>query len=160
MSFAIVKLETRNHRVVAQEHWGLTDEQMKGMHVHHRIPLSQGGTNDPSNLYVCSPSFHARVWHGPGAVINFIEAAQRGGKKGGAKGKGKIPWNKGKKTGPNPAIAEANRRRVWTEEAKEKCREVGRKNKGRKRPDLSEYMKLHGKELASKRKRDSNGRFT
>ena len=36
---------------------------MKGMHVHHRIPLSKGGTNDASNLYVCSGSFHAWVWH-------------------------------------------------------------------------------------------------
>jgi len=33
------------------------------MHVHHRIPRSKGGTNDPSNLYVCSPKFHAYIWH-------------------------------------------------------------------------------------------------
>jgi hypothetical protein len=36
---------------------------MVGMHVHHRIPVSKGGTNDPSNLYVCSPWFHREVWH-------------------------------------------------------------------------------------------------
>jgi hypothetical protein len=155
MSFAIVKLETRHHRAVAKEHWGLTEEQMKGMHVHHRIPRSQGGTNDPSNLYVCSPSFHARVWHGPGANIDFIEAAREGGRKGGKKRKGKQPWNKGKKTGPNPAISEANKRRVWTEEAKEKCKEGGRKNKGNKRPDFAAWLK----ENTPKRKRDSKGRF-
>jgi hypothetical protein len=60
---SIVKVDKRPHRVIARENWGLTDEQMKGMHVHHRIPRSEGGTNDPSNLYVCSPSFHAYVWH-------------------------------------------------------------------------------------------------
>lgn len=60
---SIVKLETRHHRIVAQENWGLTDEQMRGRHVHHRIAVSQGGTNDPSNLYVCSPSMHRWGWH-------------------------------------------------------------------------------------------------
>lgn len=60
---SLVKLETRPHRVVAQENWGLTDEQMKGCHVHHRVALSAGGTNDPSNLFVCSPSMHRWGWH-------------------------------------------------------------------------------------------------
>jgi hypothetical protein len=60
---SIVLVDKRHYRKIAQEHWGLSDEQMKGMHVHHRIPLSEGGTNDPSNLYVCSPWFHAHIWH-------------------------------------------------------------------------------------------------
>ena len=60
---AIVKVDSRQYRKIAQENWGLTDAQMKGMHVHHRIPQSQGGTNDPSNLYVCCSWFHAHVWH-------------------------------------------------------------------------------------------------
>ena len=60
---ALVKVDSRHYRVIAQEHWGLTDEQMKGMHVHHRIPQSKGGSDDPSNLFVCSPWFHAHVWH-------------------------------------------------------------------------------------------------
>ena len=86
MTLAIVKLETRRRRIVAQQHWGLTDEQMKGMHVHHRIPKSQGGTNDPSNLYVCSPSFHYKVWHGAEARLSIIEQATINAKKGGAIG--------------------------------------------------------------------------
>lgn len=61
---SIVKVDPRNYRLIAKENWGLTDDQMSGMHVHHRIPVSEGGTNDPTNLYVCSPSFHAWVWHG------------------------------------------------------------------------------------------------
>ena len=60
---ALVLQTTSPYRTIAQKHWGLTNEQMKGMHVHHRVPQSLGGTNDPSNLYVCSPWFHANVWH-------------------------------------------------------------------------------------------------
>lgn len=74
---SIVKLETRHHRVVAQENWGLTNEQMRGNHVHHRIPISKGGTNDPSNLFVCSPSMHRWGWHE--GDRGFGEWAQKGG---------------------------------------------------------------------------------
>ena len=59
----LVLVDKRHHRKIAQDNWALTNKQMKGMHVHHRIPVSKGGTNDPSNLYVCSPWFHAHVWH-------------------------------------------------------------------------------------------------
>ena len=79
-SGALVKVDKRRYRKIAQEHWGLTNEQMKRMHVHHCIPRSEGGTNDPSNLYVCSPWFHANVWH-DGSY--FIEQAAKGGAKGG-----------------------------------------------------------------------------
>jgi hypothetical protein len=74
---SIVKVDNRSYRKIAQENWGLTDEQMRGMHVHHRIKRSTGGTNDPSNLYVCSPSFHRWVWHNG---EEFIEWASRAGK--------------------------------------------------------------------------------
>ena len=75
---SIVKLETRPHRVVAQENWGLSDDQMKGMHVHHRVPVSEGGTNDPSNLFVCSPSMHRWGWHNGEAFVEWAEkGAQR-----------------------------------------------------------------------------------
>jgi len=77
---AIVKVDKRHHRKIAQENWGLTKQQMKGMHVHHRIPVSEGGTNDPSNLYVCSPSCHS-IWHGGD---NFTAVAISGGRKGGS----------------------------------------------------------------------------
>jgi len=60
---SLVRVDPRHHRKIAQDNWGLSDEQMRGMHVHHRIPRSKGGTNDPSNLYVCSVWFHAYVWH-------------------------------------------------------------------------------------------------
>ncbi len=75
-SISIVLVDKRPHRKVAQENWGLSDEQMSGMHVHHRVPRSEGGTNDPSNLYVCSPTFHAHVWHNRQF---FITAATKNG---------------------------------------------------------------------------------
>lgn len=87
MERSLVKVDKRHHRIIAQEHWGLTDEQMKGMHVHHRIPKSQGGTNDPSNLYVCSPSYHYHAWHGAhGRGMSLIEQATINAKKGAKKG--------------------------------------------------------------------------
>ena len=79
---AIVKVDKRPYRKIAQENWGLTDQQMEGMHVHHRIRQADGGRNDPSNLFVCSPSFHSGAWHGE--IGGFIGAAQEAGRKGGA----------------------------------------------------------------------------
>ena len=75
-SLSIVPVDNRNHRVIAQENWGLTKEQMKGKHVHHRIKRSDGGTNDPSNLYVCSEWFHNNVWH---SSEDYLEWARKGG---------------------------------------------------------------------------------
>ena len=73
---AIVKVDKRHYRRIAQENWGLTTKQMVGMHVHHRTPRPQGGTNDASNLYVCSPYFHAYVWH---SESYFTECSRTGG---------------------------------------------------------------------------------
>lgn len=75
---SIVCVDKRRYREIAQENWGLTKRQMKGMHVHHRIAQSDGGTNDPSNLYVCSPSFHRWGWHDGD---EFVEWANLGGQK-------------------------------------------------------------------------------
>jgi hypothetical protein len=54
---------------------------MKGMHVHHRIPRSQGGTNDPCNLYVCSAWFHKNIWHAEDSYNSLIAYAEAGGEK-------------------------------------------------------------------------------
>lgn len=79
---SIVRVDTRPYRRIAQDNWGLTNAQMRGKHVHHRIAVSDGGTNDPSNLYVCSPSFHRWGWHNG---EEFIEWAIEGGKRGAQK---------------------------------------------------------------------------
>ena len=76
---SIVKVDKRKYRTIARENWGLTKEQMVGRHVHHRIPVSEGGTNDPSNLYVCTGLYHDIVWHGEDG--GFIALAAEGGKK-------------------------------------------------------------------------------
>jgi hypothetical protein len=80
---SIVKVDKRKYRTIARENWGLTKEQMKGMHVHHRIPVSKNGTNDPSNLYVCTADYHDNVWHGGDG--SFIGLATEGGSKGGTR---------------------------------------------------------------------------
>jgi hypothetical protein len=77
-SVSIAPVDRKTYRKIAQENWGLTDEQMAGMHVHHRVPRSEGGTNDASNLYVCSPSFHMYVWH---TRMEFIMFATEAGRK-------------------------------------------------------------------------------
>ena len=89
----LVRTTRGHHRKIAQANWGLTDAQMQGMHVHHRVPRSLGGLNDPSNLYVCSPWFHAHVWHGEDSyhpmIVWATKAGAKGGKKGGAAGRGR-----------------------------------------------------------------------
>jgi hypothetical protein len=77
---SIVPVDTRNYRTIARENWGLTQEQMRGKHVHHRIPRSRGGTNDPTNLYVCSPWFHKEVWHAEDSYNSLILYAEVGGR--------------------------------------------------------------------------------
>jgi hypothetical protein len=79
---SIVKVDKRHYRTIARENWGLTKEQMRGKHVHHRLSISEGGTDDPSNLYVCSPSFHRWGWHNG---EEWIEWASEGGKTGGTR---------------------------------------------------------------------------
>jgi hypothetical protein len=81
----------KDYRKVAQLAWGLTDEQMKGKHVHHQPPRSEGGRNVPEHLYVCSPSMHAHGWHNG---EYFIEQATSGGEFGHLGGQvgGKCPW--------------------------------------------------------------------
>ena len=76
---SIVRVDTRRPRVIARKNWGLTAEQMRSMHVHHRIPVSKGGTNDPSNLYVCSPWFHKNCWHAEDSYNSLIPYAELGG---------------------------------------------------------------------------------
>lgn len=80
-NLSIVLVDKRPYRKIAQENWGLTNDQMRGKHVHHRIKRCGGGTNDPSNLYVCSPSMHRWGWHNGEEWIEWAnegsEAAQK-----------------------------------------------------------------------------------
>lgn len=132
---AIVKVDTRSYRQIAQENWGLTDEQMKGMHVHHRIPRSKEGTNDPSNLYVCSPWFHAHVWHGEDSCHPMVVWASEAGRKGDRTGKslgGKIGGKTGGKTQGNRNVESGHLASIRTFESRSKGGKVGGKIGGRK----------------------------
>jgi hypothetical protein len=68
MSSAIVKVPSERLnpvvvRNIARKNWGLTKEQMCGMHVHHFPPRCEGGKDIPEHLYVCSPEMHHTGWH-------------------------------------------------------------------------------------------------
>ena len=66
-------MERRNYRKVAQEWYGLTDEQMDGMDVHHNPARHDGGRNIPEHLYVYHNTLHSAV-HGD----EFIDWARKG----------------------------------------------------------------------------------
>ena len=74
----VLSKENSNYRRVAQLHWGLTDDQMEGMHVHHFPSRSQGGRNIPEHLYVSSESMHHFGWHK--ATIGLVSWASSAGK--------------------------------------------------------------------------------
>ena len=120
----IIKVDDRPYRTIAQENWGLTDEQMIGMHVHHRLPKKLGGTNDPSNLYVCSPWFHFHVWH-KGHHRGILSSGTKG-KKYSDESKAKMSsWQKGKPKSEETKqrMSEAAKKRVrkpWSEETRRK----------------------------------------
>lgn len=139
-----------------------------------------GGTDDPSNLIELSIEEHAEAhrklyeehgcwedrvaYQALGGIIGkeeiISQVLSESGKRGGAKGKGRVAWNKGKKLGPNEKLREYNKTRVYSEEQKERMRaggvNAGKKTKGRKRPDLAERNKERkGLNIP----RDENGRF-
>jgi len=82
MSYSIVKVPDKRLnpsviRNIARKHWGLSKEQMKGMHVHHFPPRSEGGKDIPEHLYVCSPEFHKKIWHGDDYYMKNLMKAVR-----------------------------------------------------------------------------------
>lgn len=83
-SVSIVLLRpVRNYRKLAQEWYGLTDEQMAGRHVHHNPPRHKGGQNIPEHLYVYSPAVHDEIHGGNGFTLACSEGGKLGGKIGG-----------------------------------------------------------------------------
>jgi hypothetical protein len=64
-----------DYRKICQEHHGLTDEQMKGMDVHHID--GDRNNNHPSNLKLLSPKEHALIHKN-----DFVLWARKGSKLG------------------------------------------------------------------------------
>lgn len=82
---SIVLVPKGGHRQIAQKNWGLTDEQMVGMHVHHQPPKCEGGQDVPEHLYVCSPSMHRWGWHDGKFWID--KASKSSGNRNGPRGR-------------------------------------------------------------------------
>jgi len=107
----VLSLESKNYRKLAQRHYGLTDEQMVGMHVHHNPPRHQGGRNIPEHLFVYHETLHSAV-HGD-ALTAF---ARVGGKLGGQKSlENKLGF----------LSASKEQRREWGKLGNEKALEMG-----------------------------------
>ena len=60
-SAIVLSTDKYNYRKVAQEHYGLTDEQMKCIDVHHNPPRCEGGRNIPEHLYIYHPATHKLI---------------------------------------------------------------------------------------------------
>lgn len=134
---SLVLLPRGDYRQIAQINWGLTDEQMKGMHVHHRIPRSQGGSNAPENLYVCSPWFHQEIWH-QGRYRQIVGA-------GGAAVLGGLT---------NKTIHQDSKTGYYSEESHRKSNRTRTEN-----GSLSKAGRAGGKVSGSKRSREEMGRI-
>ena len=122
----VLSSDAKNYRKVAQVHWGLTDEQMKGKHVHHHPAVSEGGRNVPEHLYVCSPSMHAHGWH---SGEYFIEQAAIGAAKGARKGGLAVPHEarvRGGMTQGHKSLEEGTGLFAPGSVTKESCAEGGR----------------------------------
>jgi hypothetical protein len=74
----VLSQERHNYRKLAQEWFGLTDEQMKDCDVHHNPPRSQGGRNIPEHLFVYHYTLHAAV-HEALFILTQRKAAVKGG---------------------------------------------------------------------------------
>jgi hypothetical protein len=124
--------ECKNYRKLAQKSWGLTDKQMKGMHVHHFPEKCNGGRNIPEHLYVCSPSVHAHCWHNGDW---FVEKAA----KGGAAGK--------RESKPKP-----EKKPLTTEERKELNTRINKERIGKKYPEKSKEIMSNSHKNSEKSK--------
>ena len=130
----VLSSDVKNYRKVAQVHWGLTDAQMKGKHVHHHPAVSEGGRNVPEHLYVCSPSMHAHGWHNG---EYFIEQAAIGAAKGARKGGLAVPHEarvRGGMTQGHKSLEEGTGLFAPGSVTKESCAEGGRVG-GKKRAE-------------------------
>mgnify|MGYP001272232680 CR=1 FL=1 len=139
-------------------------------HKHHKIPKHLGGTDDPDNIVELSVEEHAaahwKLYKEHGHEYDRIAASGLDkliGKEEirrqviSAANKGKVPWNKGKKTGASKL---RGRKRELTEEQLKKMSAGGKKggatNVGRQRPDLADRNRTRDK---SECQRGPDGKF-
>jgi hypothetical protein len=73
----VLSSEKDDYRKIAQKWYGLTNEQMRGMDVHHNPARHEGGRNIPEHLYVYHNTLHSAV-HESDLVLWSREAGKRG----------------------------------------------------------------------------------
>jgi len=57
----VLSTDKYNYRKVAQQHYKLTDEQMKDIDIHHNPPRCEGGRNIPEHLYIYHATTHKAI---------------------------------------------------------------------------------------------------
>ena len=105
----VLSTERRNYRKLAQEWFGLTDEQMVGMDVHHNPPRHQGGRNIPEHLFVYHNTLHYAV-HSAEFILWNREAAKKGGEAVKNKGLGIFDLTEEQQREKNKKADETNRK--------------------------------------------------
>jgi general stress protein YciG len=129
----VLSKEESNYRKLAQVHYGLTDEEMIGRHVHHNPPRYKGGRNIPEHLYVYSPEVHDEVHGGNGFALSSAEGGRRGGKIGGkSRNKNKEACRRGGLKGGKTTGSRAQAEGIGFFGLPEEVKTENRKKAGRK----------------------------
>jgi hypothetical protein len=159
----VLSREESNYRKLAQVHYGLTDEEMKGRHVHHNPPRHSGGRNVPEHLYVYSPEVHDEVHGGGGFTLSCAEGGKRGGKIGGkiggkSKNKNKEACRKGGLKGGKTTGSRAQAEGIGFFGLPEEVKTENRRKAGRKAVESGQLARARtpescrkGGEVAGKR---------
>ena len=147
---------TDNYRLLAQQHWGLTDEQMKGMEVHHWVPQSEGGTHDPSNLYVLSNSLHRLIHLQMGRAYGFMTPLTEEQEKARQERtrKTRANWSEEKREKVGKGISEGLKSK--SPEEKARLAERKRKTRAQKSKETREEWERQKKKTWAKRTKEQN----
>jgi hypothetical protein len=122
----VLSRESRNYRKLAQDWYGLTNEQMKNCDVHHNPPVHQGGRNIPEHLYVYHSTLHSEI-HGD----DFTKWARKGYEERKRKG---TENKKGVRTGGGPP------RKAGP--TKEELKILKLRQMGRTRKEVADLLKI------------------
>lgn len=83
MSQLVLSPNITNYRKLAQVHYGLTDDQLRVVDIHHNPPRCDGGRNIPEHLFIYHPTLHRAVHE----TDSLLWAHRSSGNKHGPRGK-------------------------------------------------------------------------